>query len=563
MSAPISDEASSKNAITEYLSFEKERQKSYFSLRRKFLVIKDDRVLCCGRIKVLWHQFMGATVHLKDVLEQRKTKGDITNFVVLSLYQEANNKKNIFELINKIQALPNNGDEFVQCKQILNSLIQFVEGSDPNNSAAIGRIIEKLFQEYPKAMKAWIESRKGEKNSPIIQRFFQIQAAVHPGKIEINEMPLKEIFKIAYFIETKIQKTGDISSRILKQRATGLARTIQYSKSTGTLYILARHKISVLRGYGAAKRVVSAAAIPLQNYQLHSLHARVFTLRKLEKSQIFDVKYEYNIAQAFWKKDKRYFLQPHTICQYSLSAAKRTHERVSMIMEAGTQSLDDAAQGGTLRIQDKLRYASDIVNGVNCMHDAGYLHNDLKPRNLIVHGDGIKIIDFGYAQTIRDAETARGSQKWGASKGVYATIPYTAPEFLLVPQFSGDNRKVEMFAVGDTLWELLHDGKYPPWYSLITKAYKDRHGSQLPDRAQIKEQIIQYVERPLQDFLALKKCDWDGKQLDPEKLGSLIAQCSDEERYKILMYQLLRFDPENRWDAKQASAWCKACNLAI
>ena len=35
------------------------------------------------------------------------------------------------------------------------------------------------------------------------------------------------------------------------------------------------------------------------------------------------------------------------------------------------------------------------------MHKHGFFHRDLKPENLLVHGDIIKICDFGLAREIR------------------------------------------------------------------------------------------------------------------------------------------------------------------
>lgn len=100
------------------------------------------------------------------------------------------------------------------------------------------------------------------------------------------------------------------------------------------------------------------------------------------------------------------------------------------------------------------------AEGVQAIHEAGYIHCDLKPNNLLITDhDGLKIIDLGQAcprQTIK--------------KRIQGTPDYIAPEQVLrkamVPQ-------TDVFNLGATLyWSLT--GKHVP--TLIPKGGGERIG---------------------------------------------------------------------------------------
>jgi protein kinase len=42
-----------------------------------------------------------------------------------------------------------------------------------------------------------------------------------------------------------------------------------------------------------------------------------------------------------------------------------------------------------------------ILQGLTFMHKHGFFHRDMKPENLLVRGDTVKIADFGLAREIR------------------------------------------------------------------------------------------------------------------------------------------------------------------
>jgi serine/threonine protein kinase len=84
-----------------------------------------------------------------------------------------------------------------------------------------------------------------------------------------------------------------------------------------------------------------------------------------------------------------------------------------------------------------------IMQGLAYIHKHGYFHRDMKPENLLVAKDTVKIADFGLAREIRSKPpyTDYVSTRW-----------YRAPEVLLRSPYY--NAPIDMFAMGAIMAEL-------------------------------------------------------------------------------------------------------------
>ena len=95
-----------------------------------------------------------------------------------------------------------------------------------------------------------------------------------------------------------------------------------------------------------------------------------------------------------------------------------------------------------------------LVDGVACIHRAGYLHRDLKPWNIMLSNDqsGVKIIDFGLATKLEDSERMAPFDTF-----MSGTVQYMAPELLLKngKRLNADLSKVDTFALGVILINML------------------------------------------------------------------------------------------------------------
>jgi eukaryotic-like serine/threonine-protein kinase len=118
-----------------------------------------------------------------------------------------------------------------------------------------------------------------------------------------------------------------------------------------------------------------------------------------------------------------------------------------------------------------------ILSALATAHDAGFVHRDVKPENVLLTEDGVvKVADFGLARAVT---TATNTATTGVLLG---TVSYLAPE--LVTEGSADARS-DVYSAGVLLYEMLtarkpHQGETP-----IQVAYKHVHEDVPPPSAMV------------------------------------------------------------------------------
>ena len=115
-----------------------------------------------------------------------------------------------------------------------------------------------------------------------------------------------------------------------------------------------------------------------------------------------------------------------------------------------------------------LSITEEILKALAAAHDAGIVHRDVKPENVLIDPRGqIKVADFGLARAISSATAAT------ATGGVLmGTVSYLPPE--LVIDGSADARS-DVYALGVLLFELLTGTKPHLGETPIQIAYKHVH----------------------------------------------------------------------------------------
>ena len=122
------------------------------------------------------------------------------------------------------------------------------------------------------------------------------------------------------------------------------------------------------------------------------------------------------------------------------------------------KTLDALIPRQGLRLNEALRIAVQIAEGLRKAHAAGIVHRDIKPSNIIVPDDGpVKILDFGLAkltETTAPSEndatlTVRPQTEEGTVMG---TVAYMSPE-----QAEGKkvDARTDIFSFGVLLYEML------------------------------------------------------------------------------------------------------------
>jgi eukaryotic-like serine/threonine-protein kinase len=184
-------------------------------------------------------------------------------------------------------------------------------------------------------------------------------------------------------------------------------------------------------------------------------------------------------------------------------AGRLSHPNVVQVYDAGeTEGLPyivmeyvpgrTLAECGKLRAAEALGLILQACAGLQHAHDAGLVHRDVKPGNLLLRDDGVlKIADFGIA---RAAETTRYTQLGT----VLGTAAYLAPE-----QAAGEDvtAAADIYSLGVVLYELLTGRPPYEFDSLAELAAKQSSGAIAPVR-DLERSVPEPVEAAVMRSLA-------------------------------------------------------------
>src|SRR6266571_437107 len=160
--------------------------------------------------------------------------------------------------------------------------------------------------------------------------------------------------------------------------------------------------------------------------------------------------------------------------QEARMASALNHPHILTVHEAGELEgrqylVTEFVDGGTLRewvhnTKAKWRQTVDLLvgvaDGLACAHEAGMLHRDIKPDNILVTKSGYaKLADFGLAKLTQPPEEDLGDALTVSRTRpgvIIGTIAYMSPE-----QASGKtlDARSDIFAFGVVLYEMLSGRK--------------------------------------------------------------------------------------------------------
>ena len=140
--------------------------------------------------------------------------------------------------------------------------------------------------------------------------------------------------------------------------------------------------------------------------------------------------------------------RPNTVCFPSSHghASAVTTKNCDPIVPFGSLR-DTIRDHGPLPPAQVARIGLGVLAGLRAAHEAGVVHRDVKPANILLSWEGdVKLADFGIAFAVERAERTQT----GVAKG---TPGYMAPEQLLG---GGVDARADVFALGCTLHALAY-----------------------------------------------------------------------------------------------------------
>ncbi|MBA4184055.1 MAG: protein kinase [Acidobacteria bacterium] len=146
---------------------------------------------------------------------------------------------------------------------------------------------------------------------------------------------------------------------------------------------------------------------------------------------------------------------PNIITIHEIGEAGGTHFIATEFIDGKT--LSDYAKSNSLNYKSTLEIAIQVASALDEAHQAGIVHRDIKPDNVMVRKNSlVKILDFGIAKlsapTSTDEEAATAI-KGGTSPGmIIGTANYMSPE-----QAKGRevDARTDIFSFGAVLYEML------------------------------------------------------------------------------------------------------------
>ena len=214
------------------------------------------------------------------------------------------------------------------------------------------------------------------------------------------------------------------------------------------------------------------------------------------------------------------------------------------------RTLKQRLESGPLPIDEALEIATQIADGLAKAHAQGVVHRDIKPGNIMVTDDGVRILDFGLA-TFVDALKLTGEN-----------VSFGTPAYMSPEQVRGEaaDARSDVWAAGVVLYEML--AGHAPFQGAYAEAmgYAIRHESPMSlrtARPEIREDIEQLVFRALHKEPAVRF--QSGRELAKalRNVRGVTGRWSCARR----LSHRLRVDPSNglsvdRWSRVSSQALC-------
>lgn len=330
-----------------------------------------------------------------------------------------------------------------------------------------------------------------------------------------------EIFKMAKFIEVKLQRKVKKGKAYLHKNKTGLARTIEY-KSNRAFIHLKTHGVSAL-GSGCHKRVTRSIMYAAHKPELvancvgdKTVKAEGRVLKKLHGAE--------GVAKTY------------AVNEHRKKSGKKVFSIITKLYNAHTVRSYEYNRSSMQNRSEEVYIARDLMKGLESMHAKKLAHRDLHSGNFMVHrvedpSTGISkvsaaLIDFG--QVVSFSKAKRMVPKIEVSKHL------VTPEALLKGKHRVDVRKIESYAVGCSLYHL-YFGSGPEWCEKMKQLNVKKMSTKT------KKSVSRDLARDIRATIDRRKEELAAGTVKHKSLGKIILKLLDPDPKKRLAPHKARF----------------------
>jgi serine/threonine-protein kinase len=144
-------------------------------------------------------------------------------------------------------------------------------------------------------------------------------------------------------------------------------------------------------------------------------------------------------------------------------AIDQFEDRAFIVMEfVDGEPLSNLIRSSRLGTSEAVTVAQRVADALAEAHDKGIVHRDIKPDNIVVSGQRVKVLDFGIAKRYgHDADApsaAKSDTEFRTEAGIIiGTVQYMSPEQAMGKKLDG---RSDIFSLGVVMYEAL-TGKLP------------------------------------------------------------------------------------------------------
>jgi TolB-like protein/tRNA A-37 threonylcarbamoyl transferase component Bud32/Tfp pilus assembly protein PilF len=228
-----------------------------------------------------------------------------------------------------------------------------------------------------------------------------------------------------------------------------------------------------------------------------------------------DLRHKRRVALKVLQPDLSYSLGADRFLREIETVASLTHPHVLPLHDSGEAAgllyyvmpyVDGESLRGRLArerqlpVEDALRIAREVADGLHYAHQHGVIHRDVKPENILLNDGHALVADFGISRGIAADEPGKALTETGMSVG---TPAYMSPE-----QATGQpvDARTDVYALGAVLYEML--AGEPPFTGPTPQAIiaKRFHTDAVPLRL-VRPALPQHVEHAVARALARVPAD--------------------------------------------------------